>query len=402
MPRTKSLICYPKLNDAKGDITKKWYVEYAFRLPDSIEERHLYRTYDGLCTGTAEERYARARDIIKEKTEWIKSGAYLTEWNKSTEPVKEAEDFRPEVQEWKEKQASLRVGHQTKRYLDSMCNTWSKKTIETYSAKLKYFQEWVELELDDIAVTNIDRQKLIPFFYWVVNERGVCRLTCEKYMQIVRQFFEWLIDEGIYPDRNPVYKVPRLGRVVDCAPVPLTLDDRQRLKMAIEHKAPWLWLACEIQYYCAIRPGTELRLLRVGDINPEKRTITVRAENAKEDRTESVAIPDVVFSLMERLGIFAYAPDLYVFGRWGTPGRTPLSKNTMRNQFNRYREELHISTDKKFYSWKHAGAISAAESGMPILDLQDHLRHKSLATTEEYLKKHMPKRHKIEKYAEKL
>lgn len=402
MPRTKTLICFPKLNDAKGDITKRWYVEWAFRLPDSIDERHLYRTYDGLCSGTAEERYARARAIIKEKTEWLKSGAYLTEWNASVAPAKMAENFRPEVQTFKKAAAAVRVDSLIQKYLQAMRPTWEKRTVETYVSKLKYFQEWVELELDNIAVTQMNRQNLLPFFYWIVEKRGVCRLTCEKYVQVVRMFFGWLIDEGVYQDPNPIYKIPKLGKVVDCAPVPLTGDDRQRLREAMETKAPWLWLACEIQYYCAIRPGTELRLLRVGDIDRERRLITVRSENAKEDRTESVSIPPEVMERMERMGLFNYDPKLYVFGKYGVPGARPLGKNTQRNQFNRYREQLGISRDKTWYSWKHSGAISAAEAGMPIYDLQDHLRHKSIATTEEYIRKRLPKKGQIERYAKKI
>ena len=93
MARTKSLICYPRLNDAKGNVSKRWYVEYAFRLPEDPEKVYRYRTYDGLCSGTAEDRYAHARDIIEERTQWLKSGAYLTEVRECTKPVKEVEDY---------------------------------------------------------------------------------------------------------------------------------------------------------------------------------------------------------------------------------------------------------------------------------------------------------------------
>ena len=33
--RTKQLISFPRLNDCKGDISKFWYVEFSFRLPES-------------------------------------------------------------------------------------------------------------------------------------------------------------------------------------------------------------------------------------------------------------------------------------------------------------------------------------------------------------------------------
>lgn len=88
--------------------------------------------------------------------------------------------------------------------------------------------------------------------------------------------------------------------------------------------------------------------------------------------------------------------------RLGVPGLHPLGKNTMRNRFNEYRDALGISKKKKFYSWKHTGAISRYDNGMPIYELKDHLRHSSIATTEEYLKKHVPKTDNADKYIDVL
>lgn len=159
----------------------------------------------------------------------------------------------------------------------------------------------------------------------------------------------------------------------------------------INAKEPWLWLACEILYYCAIRPGTEMRLLKVGDIDFNKKTICIRAELAKNKTTETVLFPYELLEHMLSLNVHMYDKNLYLFGKYGTPSACPMGKNTMRNRFNHYRELLHISEDKKFYSWKHSGALSAIDNGATIYDVKDQLRHKSIMTTEEYLKKRVPK-----------
>ena len=52
-----------------------------------------------------------------------------------------------------------------------------------------------------------------------------------------------------------------------------------------------------------------------------------------------------------------------------------------------YEEACNVSDDRKFYSWKHTGAIQMLDNGLQPHDLKDHLRHKSYATTEVYIKK---------------
>lgn len=216
--------------------------------------------------------------------------------------------------------------------------------------------------------------------------------------QIPLQMFA--AEVGLTPEG--LKKLPKYGKVIDCKPQPFTMDDRSRLKAAMMDKDPYLWLACEIQYYCAIRPGTELRLCKVGYIDREKLTITIPAELAKAKRTDTVGIPPALMEYMEKLGIFNYPADFYIFGSNRYPGSRPLGKNTMRNKFNLYREQLGISKDCKFYSWKHTGAISAANNNMPVMEMKDYLRHKDINTTMQYLSNRVPTVGKQTEYIDEL
>ena len=76
MARKRSIIIFPSLNDRGGDLTRNWYVEYKWRVPGETEQR-IERVYKGLSEGTEKARRKEAALIIKEKTEWLKSGAYL-------------------------------------------------------------------------------------------------------------------------------------------------------------------------------------------------------------------------------------------------------------------------------------------------------------------------------------
>lgn len=388
--RTKNLISYPRYNRKNGDLSQKWYVEFSFRVPGD-NNLHRYRVYTGLCTGSAKERDITAQQLLSYYTDYLKSGEYLrTEPNLN--PLKNSETFRPEHKLWSDRYAELQVEKLIVRFLSHMTSSVKKKTHLDYKSKLSIFQEYVIRELDNMPIHKISRVHIVPFFERLAAEKNLCRQTIEKYMQIVRTFFTWCEDVGVRDEEtNPVKRIPKLGRIVDMSPGVFNSDDRIRLKNTIKNSEPWLWLACEMIYYCAIRPGTELRLLKVGDVDFENRNIRIRAELAKNNTTELVGIPDVLMEYMYELNLDMYDKNLYIFGSNGIPSSIEMGKNTMRNRFNRYRDMLNISTDKKFYSWKHTGAISAAQNGASVFELKDQLRHKSIQTTEEYLKKRQPK-----------
>lgn len=388
--RTKNLISYPRYNRQNGDLTKRWYVEFSYRLP-SDEDLHRYRVYTGLCSGTVEERDAIGNYLLEYYNDYLKSGAYLNQ-KPNLNPLKQSESHRPEQQLWMREKKSMMIDALIPRYLDYVKPNIRKKTHQDYSTKLNIFRDFVNKNIAGTTVPMIQRKMIIPFFEQLATQNGLCRRTIEKYMQAVRSFFTWCEDVGVREDNtNPVTRVPKFGNVIDCSPGVFDLDERKRLKNAIKDKEPFLWLACEMLYYCAIRPGTEMRLMKIGDIDFATKNICVRAELAKNKTTEYVGIPNVLLQYMFDLHLNMFDKDLYVFGRYGAPSSIPMGKNTMRNRFNSYRELLKISPDKKFYSWKHSGAISAAQNGATVFELKDQLRHKSVVTTEEYLRKRQPK-----------
>jgi integrase len=160
------------------------------------------------------------------------------------------------------------------------------------------------------------------------------------------------------------------------------------LQQAIEKENPQLWMACCFIYYTAIRPGTELRLMQLKQINFQSRVITVTNTLAKNNRTETIDIPSQLYDMIvNKWNLQDYDPELYVFGPYGRPGTRYLGENTMRERFNKYRRQLNLPREIQYYSWKHSGAQELSDKGISTYELQRHLRHESITTTEQYLKK---------------
>jgi len=389
MSRKQTIIIFPHLVNGDGSLDRAWYVEWKYRIPGDADQKKG-RHYKGLNIGTREERTKIANKVIQEKTEWLKSGAYLN--GDITKVYADELLYRNEAKihgKYRESVTTFRT------YLSAFLEIKKEslknpKSYMDFQSKLRLFNAWLEKErLNDLNIRNINREHIKQFAMHLSKE-GLSRATIEKYIQCVHAFFENEV-ENKRIDFNPATNIPKMGKVVDCAAVPIHKSDREKLKEVISKSDPQLWLACEIQYYCAIRPGTELRLMKIQWIDFEKKNFRIPNIEAKNSTVEIVVIPDFLIAEMKRMHLDDYYHSLYIFGKNGCPGTEPLGKNTMRNRFNRYRDFLGISKEYKFYSWKHTGAIQLSENGVKAYDLQTHLRHKSYTTTEVYLRKRIPR-----------
>ena len=386
MAKKQAIIIFPHLNDCGGDLTKDWYVELKYMIPGEDKMRKE-RIYKGIYSGPEKLRRKEAAKVIREKTEWLKSGEHL----KGNVRKLYADEllYRNEAKMFgiaHERVVTTRTN--MSEFLVEIKERVNKKSYENYVSKLRMFNAWLKLnKLDQMNISFITRQHIINFSIYLSSELGLSRLTIKKYIQNVNMFFNFELDRGTIT-ANPVVRIPTVGKIVDCASVPLQADDRIKLKEAVSTNDPQLWLASQIQYYCAIRPGTELRLLKIAHIDFENSQFRITNDIAKNNTTEIVKIPELLLKEMklQRLDLFI-DKSLFIFGKFGRPGTVPLGKNTLTNRFNRFREALGISEDKKFYSWKHTGAIQLLNNGAKPYDIQGHLRHKSFTTTEVYLKK---------------
>ena len=383
MSKKQAIIIFPHLNDCGGDLSQKWYVEYRWRVPGE-EKPRKERIYKGVYSGTEKERRKAAAIIIREKTEWMKSGGHLQGNVKKV--YADELLYRNEAKLYGEAQEHV-VTTRTNlsEFLVEIREKVNDKTYENYVSKLRIFNFWLKFnKLDELNIKNLTRKNIIDFGVYLSSNQKLSRLTIKKYIQIVHSLFNFELDRRNI-NYNPVDRIPTMGAVVDYSAVPFQKDERARLKEAIEKKDPQLWIACEIQYYCAVRPGTELRLMKIGWIDFDRKKFRIPVVESKSNRLDIVDIPDFLFEKIEEFK--KYDRNLYLFGKFQRPNTEAVGKNTLRNRFNRYRDDLEISKDHKFYSWKHTGAIQLIDNGAKPYDLQNHLRHKSFTTTEVYLKK---------------
>lgn len=382
MSRPKKDIIFPKLKPTNGDMSTDWYVEYSIRnqLTGKMERKRIYDGFKELDTISERKNYAD--ELIRKITEQIKLGEI------NTSIMVEYEDellFNTSSQKYRKRlgpEFSFRVLAST--FIISKKSEVNNNTIQTYKSKLRIFSEYLSKnKLENKNITLVKNIHIINFLDEITNENNLSRSSVDKYQQILHTFFKWVIERQRILMENPVLNIPRFGMVVDEAAPAIPKKVRSILREKIEKEDRQLWLNISFQYYCAIRPA-ELRLMKIKQINFDSQVVTIYNFLSKNNRTETIDIPNQLMRMIRDLKLHEFDQGLYVFGENGEPGPKPVGKNAMRNRFNRLRDELHLTKEIKLYSWKHSGAMELKESGADMYQIQRHFRHKSVTTTERY------------------
>jgi integrase len=395
--RRKKIFVRPILRSRKGDLSKKWYVELSQRNPSTDQMvRKRFEVFDGVNINelkTAEERTALAEKLIQKLNQQVNNG--WTIFNDVERYVYEDQlQYAHEAVVYKKRvESNMTYTYWASRFIvEELQNSGVQQdTIEDYQSKYRVFGLWLTSKrYSSLDISCIDHAIVAEFFIYLKNERSIAARTYRGYIDMLTRLFDFVRrSKGIL--ENPVHTLPPNYNMKDMGAERIRCSDLEVIMQEMYKEDRQLALACQFQYYCGMRPGKEIRLLKVGDIDFRRgySKVRVTVENAKTNKRREVVLPDAFLDcLLNEWQLSAYDRNLYVFGENGLPGKQRLGKNNMRNRFVRIRTKLGMPTEYKYYSMKHTGATTLAEIGVPAIDIRDHLGHTSIQTTERYLKRH--------------
>lgn len=392
MGRPKKDLVLPHLNDCGGDLSRQWYVEAAIRNPENdVLER--YRIYDGLSLPTLQERYNAAEEIIIRETSKIKKSKNQIIRHDKYEFI-DLLDYQNVVTYQRSKKiTSNSLLHKMMcEYLYEKSSVLKKKSLQNYVSKLRRFYDFLVMrKLINISPTSVTNALVIEYLKHITVENDLSRPSVWKYQQVLYSFFKFMKTKALIKN-NPVFEVPNFGKIVDEASYPIPKHDRDKLAKLIKKEDPQLWLACCMEYYMAIRPGEEIRAMKVGQVNINSKKIIVKSYIAKNSKSETIDMPEQLYREFKKHNLDRYPAEFYIFSHNGMPGPKMRGVNNLANRFNSFRKRLNLPSCYKFYSWKHSGAEALADAGTSIWELQSHLRHQSVTTTEQYTRKRIGSR----------
>jgi site-specific recombinase XerD len=358
-----------------------WFVRFWYELPDRPGKFKAFHVRDGIN---------RIHDPIeKEKA--------IAELCKDVKFWLEKKDYNPfdKENQIKEKVTTIRakVGELNKKMLLSESLTWflgqkaekgkSDKTTRGYEYHLKPFVEWCAkkelLRIDEPTIDHIENylserlklgwtartynnvtNTLTGFFNYLVAKRKLAvtpigtgmidriKNTAEK-----NRYYEPAIRELIMPE---VKKKPQLRRFI-------------------------LWT-----YYSCAR-GSELRALKIKNVDLKLKKITITAESGKTGEyvgARSIPICNELMDILKEEKLKDLNPDWYVFGRTGEPSAKPLSHELMSRHYLAIKDKLKIDRNYTIYSWKHTRVCDLLVAGFEPIKVMRITGHTDYASFEKY------------------
>lgn len=383
----KKMIILPQLYNADGNISKTWFVYYSVRDPRSGKMIRFKIFKEIGKTNDSDIRSLVAQKIIEEYARKLRAG-----WSPFSDDENVIYDDNLEYDNITRIYGKKRIQNKTIRYWSNKYLDWKKGeidndgTLPTYQSKLRIFTNWIDAYYEPgNDISFISNQVIVKFFTWLISDQQRSRKTVGDYRYILGTMFEWFVAQKAIIS-NPVHDLPPCNTICDMAPYPIHEMDIEAFKQELVHD-PQLWLAVQFQYYCALRPGKELRMLKIKNIDFARGQVTINRTIAKTKTTRTMVIPREFLVELREQNLMNFDHDFYVFSLNGKPGKTLLGKNNLRFRFNAIRKKLNMPIEYKFYSWKHTGGVQASLAGIPDSHIQRQMGHTSIETTSRYLRR---------------
>lgn len=389
--RKKILCRKPHINTCSDDISQKWFIDYACPDPNPPHNGKLRRKkdYKGLHKfKTFEARMKAAEKKCAELEEKLKQG-----WNPWIDGDVDKYIYTDQLQMHEDKKYGIKYlsektfNFYASRHIEKNCAHLSAATLTTYKSKLRIFSKYLTSKnFHRYDICEITHSAIEDFFTWLINEQKSSQTTVRKYYMLLQKVFA-IVEQDVPGYSNPLHnkECPHSPHVKDCAPAAIAPCDLDILIERIKDHTQ-LYLFVRFMHNCFLRPGMEIRLMKIGWIDFARGTVTVPDAFCKT-RKKSVTIPDKFMEVLFELKLHHAPKDFYVFGNNGEPGPKAWGKNYFRNQFVKIRKELDLPNFYKLYSFKHTGNVAAYDAGLNLSSIQHQNGHTSINTTNTYMRR---------------
>jgi integrase/recombinase XerD len=270
---------------------------------------------------------------------------------------------------------------------------YSAKTLTTQTVYGHRFGEFLaEAKIADVQ--SVTATTLADFQRWIFYQptvKGTARTIASqnRVLSGMRNFFAFLTKEG-YLAHNPAQDL-RLSKEPDALPKNvLTPEEARRIIEApdthtlIGYRDRTL---LEVLYATGIRKA-EVRNLTVDAVNLEEELLRVNRGKGRKDRV--VPLSSIACQYLENY-IKAIRPELlkgqetdklFISIRNGMP----IGENGVEHLLDKYTSRLRLKKRVTCHLWRHSCATHLLKNNANLRHVQEMLGHKSLATTERYLR----------------
>lgn len=350
----------PKIYTANGDLSKRWFVYFSFRNPETGKLKRVTPIYGAASNHMNKE--ARLTILVnyrKSLIEYLKQGYNPFESNE--ELFKKLSKTSAKPVEQKQIVAEVKsdplVMEPPKMTIREACdfglklkdNIVSPSTHRNYDNRLKNFIKWLLENYPEIKTIDQLSKRMVLHFLNEVLARTTAR-TRNNFRVDLSSIFQVLEDNEII-SHNFIKKIPVLNSIPERNKT-YTQEKQEEIFKYLKEKDPILLLYIKFISYNLLRP-IEVNRLRVGDLNLTNKTIQFKAKNSP---LKTKIIPELLFNDLPDLSntdknLVLFTPD-QIGGEWNA------TVDNRRDYFTKrfksvVKEHFNLGEDYGLYSFRH-------------------------------------------------
>ncbi|WP_027392765.1 tyrosine-type recombinase/integrase [Aquimarina latercula] len=327
---------------------------------------------------TEAEQKAYAKDIIKQINGLLADGFHIDRKKASKSKVEQQTAVSEKIYSVREAvTAFIEIKKAKKLY---------KRGIEFYTNTLERFIKWLEDKgLDSIWIGNLDNRLIQEYFNYLLTKRKNSAKTYNNTLGVLKTFYNICLKQEWVEGKNPFDKVDKLPEEYGTKNKPFTNEQIADIKEYVLERDPYLWKIISFVYYSFMRLS-EIRRLKVGDIDLEKDLIWVSGRTSKTKKRDVIPIVPALRKIVSEMKLEQYHPDDFLFGSNQTPSATKMGENYMGKHFRKVKEYFELDDDYTLYGFKHTAVVNWYKKEKDIRKIQKMCRHSSMLMTERYLK----------------
>lgn len=324
----------PKIYDANGDLSKRWYVYFSFR-----------KLIDGSLERFPNNIYAPQHLDRKQRIEWLKT----IQRNLSTllkdgfNPYNPEGKYNFENEESQEKS----ISDAFKFVLHIKKSTLADTSYKGLEGRINRFEKWLnDNGFKNRLITSVNKKTVTTYLNEVLTNtsaknRNNTRAdissifsTLEQNEMIPQNFVQKIPVLKSNPEKNKSYSTTEESKIFDY------LDKNNKL----------LSLYVKFISYNFLRP-VEVNRLTIGDIDLEDKILKIKTKTGFKLKR----IPQVLIDEMPDISI--YNKDAYLFGRKDFGQYWDATETSRRNDYSDYflevKKKFGLGKDYGLYSFRH-------------------------------------------------
>ncbi|HRH61591.1 MAG TPA: site-specific integrase, partial [Chitinophagaceae bacterium] len=258
------------------------------------------------------------------------------------------------------------------------CVGKKQNTKDTYWVYIENFRKWYMQNGMNCSVHQVGH-----LFLKDLMKKCRKNTTYNNYRRALDFIFDDLIE--FYKKKYLVNPFKNIRRLPEAAETKKWFSKQQQLMIKntiIANKDDELWLACQLQYYCFVRPG-EILEIQLGHIIWDRQKLLIKSSSAKNNLNKYIPVPEIV---MRQLQSYKDLPEhWYLFSPAHCPGVERYKLDSLSKRHAKILKKLKMPRGYTFYSWKNTGAVELVKNGTHMKTICMLMRHSKIETTDIYL-----------------